>query len=59
MSCWRHDWQYIGNGNECCSRCGELRRWTPFYERHYGGLVFFSLVAVLILSVVTKIIMGS
>lgn len=52
MSCFRHDWTLIGNGNEGCSKCGEVRRWRPFYERHYVALVAASIISTLILTYV-------
>lgn len=42
MSCFWHDWTFIGGGNEGCSKCGEVRRWRPFYQRHYVALLIGS-----------------
>ena len=52
MSCLWHDWTFIGGGNEGCSKCGEVRRWRPFYQRHYVALLIGSFFATLIISYV-------
>ena len=57
MSCWPHDWSFIGGGNQGCSKCGEVRRWRPFYERHYVGLIYFCFAAIFVLSVLARIIL--
>ena len=58
MSCWRHDWHFIGGGNECCGKCGELRRYRPFCERHYARIIFGSVVGIVVATALVQTLFG-